>query len=162
MGFRVGFIRSRPLKSTTANMFSSFIIQEYVSKQLELGRMLGPLDPICHSTIHINRFGIVPKGHATGKWRLITDLSYPPGKSVNDGNDPELCSLRYTSVDDAAMAAAGLGQGALMAKVDIEAAYHLVPVHPHDRSPTFGHGMEGSVFRGSNATFSSLVDTKNL
>ena len=149
VGFRVGFVRSRPLKSANANMFSSFehpdIIQEYVSKQLELGRMLGPLDPMCHSTVHINRFGVVPKGHATGKWRLITDLSYPPGKSVNDGIDPELCSLRYTSVDDVATAAAGLGRGALMAKVDIEAAYRLVPVHPHDR-PLLGMEWKGQVF----------------
>ena len=75
VGFRVGFVRGSPLKSATANMFSSFehpdIIEEYISKQLELGRMLGPLDPTCHPTVHINRFGVVPKGHATGKWCLI-------------------------------------------------------------------------------------------
>ena len=124
-------------------MFSSFehpnIVQGYVSEQLKLGRMLGSLDLICHSTVHINRFSVIPKGYATGKWCLITDLSYPPGESVNDGIDPELCSLRYTSVDDEATAAAGLGQGALMSKVAIdalmskvaiEAAYRLVPVHP--------------------------------
>ena len=149
MGFRVGFVRGSPLKSATANMFSSFehpnIIEEYISKQLELGRMLGPLDPTCHPTVHINRFGVVPKGHATGKWRLITDLSYPPRKSVNDGIDPELCSLHYTTVDDVATAAARLGQGTLMAKVDIEAAYRLVPVHPHDR-PLLGMEWKGQVF----------------
>lgn len=71
--------------------------------------MLGPLDLICHSTVHINRFGVIPMGHATGKWHLITDLSYQPWESVNDGIDPELCSLRYTSVDNVATAAAGLG-----------------------------------------------------
>ena len=74
-----------------------------------------------------------------------TDLSYPPGKIVNDGIDPELCSLRYTTVDDVAMAAARLGQGTLMAKVDIEAAYRLVPVHPHDR-PLLGMEWKGQVF----------------
>ncbi|KAL5502126.1 hypothetical protein EMCRGX_G008850 [Ephydatia muelleri] len=89
-------------------------------------------------------FSVVPKGHATGKWRLITDLSYTPGKSVNDGINPKLCSLRYTSVDDVATAAAGLGRGALMAKVDIEAAYRLVPVHPHDR-PLLGMEWKGQV-----------------
>ena len=142
-------MRGRRLKSATTNMFSSFehpdIVQGYVSEQLKLGRMLGQLDPICHSTVHINRFGVIPKDHATGKWRLVTDLSYPPGESVNDGIDPELCSLRYTSVDDVATAAAGLGQGALMAKVDIEAAYRLVPVHPDDR-PLLGMEWKGQVF----------------
>ena len=148
-GFRIGFVRGRSLKSASANMFSSFqhpdIIQEYISKELDLGRMLGPLDPTCYTTVHINRFGVVPKGHNTGKWRLITDLSYPPGHSVNDGIDPELCSLHYTSVDDVATVAVELGQGALMTKVDIEAAYRLVPVHPHDR-PLLGMEWKGQIF----------------
>eukprot|EP00731_Ephydatia_muelleri_P038276 Em0703g1a len=148
-GFRIGFVRSCSLKSASANMFSSFqhpdIIQEYISKELDLGRMLGPLDPTCYTTVHINRFGVVPKGHNIGKWCLITDLSYPPRHSVNDGIDPELCSLHYTSVDDMATVAAELGQGALMTKVDIEAAYRLVPVHIHDR-PLLGMEWKGQIF----------------
>ena len=67
-----------------------------------------PLYAASHSTIHINRYRVLPKGHDTGKWHRITDLSYPPGKSVNDGIDPELCSLHYTSVDDVAVVTAEL------------------------------------------------------
>ena len=26
--------------------------------------------------IHVNRFGVIPKSHQPGKWRLIVDLSY--------------------------------------------------------------------------------------
>ena len=58
----------------------------------------------------------------TGKWRLITDLSFPPDVSVNDGINPALCSLSYTSVELVAGVAAGLGRGALLAKTDIESA----------------------------------------
>ena len=76
--------------------------------------------------------GVIPKGQ-TGKWRLITDLSFPPDTSVNDGIDPEFCSLSYTSVDHVAEDAVRLGVGALMATVDIESAYRLIPVHPEDR-----------------------------
>ena len=75
---------------------------------------------------------MIPKSTA-GKWRLILDLSWPDGHSVNDGIDPDLCSLSYVSVDDAARAATRLGQGALLAKVDIKSAYRMVPVHPEDR-----------------------------
>ena len=82
---------------------------------------------------HISRFGVIPKGHNTGKWRLILDLSYPPGESINDGIDPALCSLSYTLVDHVADVVARYQKGALLAKIDIEAAYRLVPVHPHDR-----------------------------
>ena len=34
---------------------------------------------------------------------------------------------------DAATITTQVGKGALMAKVDIESAYQLVPVHPQDR-----------------------------
>ena len=80
--------------------------------------------------LQISRMGVIPKGHIPGKWRLITDLSFPPGNSVNDGIDVTWCSLQYTSVEKVARAAQSLGKGALMAKVDIQSAYRLVPVHP--------------------------------
>ena len=63
--------------------------------------------------------GGVPRGHTPGKWRLIPDLSYPEGGSVNNGIRPELFSLRYTSVEVVAAAAQRLGKGALLAKLDI-------------------------------------------
>ena len=77
--------------------------------------------------------GVIPKGHTPGKWRLITDLSHPEGNSVNDGIEPRLVSISYISVEAVAIAARRLGRGALLAKVDIKAAYRLVPVHPQDR-----------------------------
>ena len=52
---------------------------------------------------------------------------------MNDGIDPEFCSLSYTSVDEVVRIIARLGTGALMAKIDIEAAHRLLPVHPQDR-----------------------------
>ena len=76
---------------------------------------------------------VVPKGHVPGRWRLITDLSYPEGASVNDGIRPNLCSLRYTSVEIVAAAAQRLGVGTLLVKADIKSAYRLVPVRPSDR-----------------------------
>ena len=110
------------------------VVTDYLKKELSLGRMLGPF-PSDFSTpeLHINCFGVIPKGHDTGRWRLITDLSFPPERSVNDGVDAVLCSLVYTSVDRVAEVAAFLGPGALLAKVDIELAYRLIPVHPEDR-----------------------------
>ena len=110
-------------------------IAEYLMKELGLNEMLGPFDDIDgrFQFVHVSRFGVIPKGHNTGKWSLITDLSYPPGNSVNDGIDPSLCSLHYTSVEDVAMAAAQLGRSSLLAQVDIESVYRLIPVHPGDR-----------------------------
>ena len=82
--------------------------------------------------------------HIPGKWRLITDLSYPPGLSVNDGIDKELCSLKYVTVDIVARMVAMLGPASLMAKVAIQSAYRLIPVHPDDR-PLLGVRWRGEV-----------------
>ena len=137
-GFRIGFNRGGGnLRSAPANMRSAQlhpgVISEYLSKELARGRMLGPFSPSFSTPeLQINRFGVIPKGQ-TGKWRLITDLSFPPDQSVNDGICRDLCSLSYTTVDHVAEVAVDLGPGALMAKVDIESAYRLIPVHPQDR-----------------------------
>lgn len=40
-------------------------------------------------------FGSLPKRHTPEKWCMITDLSFPEGASVNNGINPQLCSLQY-------------------------------------------------------------------
>ena len=136
-GFRIGFQRGLPLRPAGKNMQSAqehpAVVEEHLQNELSRGRMLGPFtrsDPL--PPLHINRFGVIPKGHNTAKWRLITDLSFPMRASVNDGIDPVLCSLSYESVDKIASLVLQLGVGSLMAKVDIESAYRLIPVHPLD------------------------------
>ena len=103
-----------------------------------------PDRPICGIPVQTNRCGVIPKGHS-GKWRVITDLSYPLGSSVNDSIDSTLCSLTYTSVEKVAQQVMSLGTGALMAKVDIKSAYRLIPVHPQDRH-LLGMMWEDEVF----------------
>ena len=71
------------------------------------------------------------------------DLSHPAGSIVNDGNEPELCSLHYTSVDEAAKLVNTVGVRAQIVKLDLESAYCIVPVHPDDR-PLLGMAWKGS------------------
>lgn len=88
--------------------------------------------PTSLDSLQVSPLGVVPK-KGTNKWRLILDLSSPEGHSVNDGIPPDLCSLSYISVEDAARAVIKAGRGALLAKVDIKSAYRIVEVHPEDR-----------------------------
>ena len=79
---------------------------------------------------------MILKTHQLGqpqKWHLIEDLSAPQGQSVNEGIKPELCSLSYPSVEEAASMACYLGHHPLMAKLDLKNAYQMVPVHAEDR-----------------------------
>ena len=57
----------------------------------------------------------------------------PTQCSVNEGIEPILCSLTYLSIETVAHTVSLLGTGAIMAKIDIEVAYRLLPVHPQDR-----------------------------
>ena len=133
-GFWVGFARSQPLLSAAANMPSAAahpeVVSAFISSELERNRILGPLHLSLAGVMQCNRLGVVPKGHTLGKWRIITDLSFPAGRSVNDGIDPALCSLSYVSVDTVVSMVTALGPGSRLTKVDIEAAYRLVPVIP--------------------------------
>ena len=104
----------------------------------------GPFPPSSVPQVHVSRLGVVPKKWID-KWHLILDLSSPEGRSVNDGIRPELCSLSYVAVDNAARMVTRAGQGALLAKVDIKSAYRLVPVHPEDRL-LLGMAWDGAVF----------------
>ena len=149
-GFRIGFRRPAPLCSASRNMLSAQqhpeVVQEYLAKECHLNRMLGPFSPAeigGMPPLHINRFGVIPKGHNTGKWRLITDLSHPPSQSVNDGVDPALCSLTYSSVDQVAAVVAHFPPGASLAKIN-RIGLPPCPCSPGGPSPP-GRGMAGCI-----------------
>ena len=117
--------------------------------------------------IHLNPVGVIPKGHTPSKWRMITDLSSQAGGNMNDGIDPHLCSMTYVTVDAVASMVNTLGGGALIAKINIEAAYRLIPVHPLDW-PLLGVIWEGMVYcdcilpfglRSARKIFNALADS---
>ena len=94
------------------------------------------------------------------------DLSAPHGHSVNDGIAKELCSLHYSSVDEAAAKVAELGTGTLLAKMDIRHAYRNIPVAPEDK-PLLGLQWENQFYvdqvlpfglRSAPMIFSAIAD----
>lgn len=72
----------------------------------------------------------MPKGNSAEQRWLIVDLSFP---SVNDGIEPDMCTISYTSVEVACSRLLALGRGSLMAKFVVQGAFQTVPVHSHDR-----------------------------
>ena len=63
---------------------------------------------------------------------MIHHLSAPRGHSVNDFIPREEYTLHYSTVDDAIHSLLKLGEGALMAKIDLKAAFRMVPVRRED------------------------------
>ena len=103
-GFKLGFESSlllKPSKKSKASAYQHAAVNDaYLANEVRLGRVAGrfvspPINPL-----QISSFGVIPKRDQPGKWRLIFDLLSPFGHSVNDGIDPESCSLLYIKVDD--------------------------------------------------------------
>lgn len=120
-GFHVGYISpATGLRSSTRNHPSSvtnpLVINEYIQEEVAAGRMIGPLPRSISGGVHCSPVGLVPKGRESGRWRMIVDLSYPPGHSVNDGIDRHLCSLKYATLDDATKFITRLGRNTLLLK----------------------------------------------
>ena len=71
------------------------------------------------------------RGGPKKEWQVAGDHA-PPGDSINDFIDPQKFLMHYSSVDDAVRLILRAGQGALMAKVDLKAAFRTVPVQRTD------------------------------
>ena len=137
--FRIGYNREGKIQPSRRNMKSvaedTAVVSDYLRQEMERGYVLCPFDlqGFGSTPIQTSRIGVIPKKwHSYGKWRLVVDLSSPDGASVNDGIDPALCSLSYTRVDQVAEKVSELGVGTQLAKIDVQSAYRIVPVHPDD------------------------------
>ena len=137
-GFRIGFnYHSQQLKSSKKNLEGALshpdVVQHYLRTEVNMGRLIGPLDNAYKLVTHISRFGVIPKSHQPNKWRLIVDLSHPVGLSVNDSIPKNLSSIVYITIDTAIQEILWLGKGTMLAKIDVKSAFRLMPVHPMDR-----------------------------
>ena len=115
LGFRIGFrVGEVTCQSTHTNMPSASHcvckIDEFFATECAAGRILGPFDHSLLPMLHVNRLGAVPIS-TPGRYRLIIDLSFPEGHSPNNGISEALCSLSYTSVEDAAQSVLRLAGG---------------------------------------------------
>jgi len=68
----------------------------------------------------------------TEAWRFINHLSAPSDSSINDFIDPRDFSLQYATIDAPIKICNTLGNGALMAKVELKNTFRLCPVRPED------------------------------
>lgn len=138
-GFRIGISSDRHLRPARRNLKSADdnpqVITAYLNREVELDRLVRL--PACTESsslpVQTSPFGAIPKKHRPNKWRLIVDLSSPQGHSVNEAIPTPLCSVSYSSVDQAVALACSLGRGCLLAKLDLKEAYRAVPVHPTDQ-----------------------------
>ena len=171
-GFRIGFNRqgsvlgamARNHPSATSNREA---VQDYITSEMGAGRLVGPIRESLIPFVHVSPLGLVPKSHQPNRFRMIVDLSFPKGRSVNDGISKVLASISYASVDDAVHYILTLGRGAQLVKLDLRNAYRIVPVHPQDQR-LLAISWEGGTYvdralpfglRSAPKIFSAVADT---
>ena len=105
-----------------------------ISKDLSKGRVSGPFDEIPHPDFVASPLGAFRRKRS-GKVRVIHDLSWPPGNSINDGINPDDYSLQYISVDYAVQLCLdiGLGRPVYLAQLDLMDAFKQIFVRPAAR-----------------------------
>ena len=103
-GFRLGFHHDSCKLTASTNCPSAqqhpSVIDDFLKKEVTLGCVFGPTNSPPIFNFHISRFGVIPKKGGLGL-RLILDLSYPFGQSVNDGIKKDEFALTYSRVKDA-------------------------------------------------------------
>lgn len=133
-GFHLGCTdlpRSKVSRNHKSAIEHPSVIQDFIAQGRELGRIAGPFPSPPFTHFVSSPLGVVPKSEP-GKFRVIHDLSFPKSNSVNsmipDGNS----TVQYDSINNVTVLLRKFGQGALMAKTDIQDAFRIVPIHPND------------------------------
>ena len=121
-GFKVGFVGT-PLNKYVHNLKSTDehpqVVQDYIDKELQAGRIEGPFLQPPFPKYQMSPVGVIPK-KASGEFRIIHNLSYPGGTSVNDKISSSACSVSCASVEGAIHLVKTSGVGSYTAKTDIK------------------------------------------
>ena len=80
----------------------------------------------CYAYEHINTSGLGVVQKKNGKWKLIPHLTTPEGQCINDYISKDEFSFHHTAIYDAVALLGRFEKGALMAKLDLQAAFHMV------------------------------------
>ncbi|KAJ5413768.1 hypothetical protein N7509_000395 [Penicillium cosmopolitanum] len=86
---------------------------------------------VCTGPVVVSPLGLVPKHD--GSWRRIHDLSYPPGRSVNESISDTASAIQYISIDQIFDLIRTSGRGCYIIKRDIKDAFRNIPVAPAAR-----------------------------
>ena len=128
-------ISTEKISHKSALQFPSHV-DTYLTEETEYGAMGGPYADPPIQNLHISPFMTRDKS-SSDKRRVIMDLSWPKGQSVNSGAELDRYLgtqfvLTYPSVDNITDQVLQLGRGCHIFKVDISRAFRHVPIDPGD------------------------------
>ena len=139
-GFPLSFDQNTKLISSNINHSSAKNypqdIAVYLNEEKTFNAILGPFQDPPLPDFLVSPFLTQDKSGATSR-RVIVDLSFPHGASINTGVDPDsyLSSeflLTLPSIDYITNKVLQLGKGSLIYKIDISRAFRHIKIDPAD------------------------------
>ena len=134
-GFPLDFDRNSILESHSDNHTSAKNypqdVQAYLMEEIQYNAILGPLTPPPPlSYLHTSPFMTREKSNSTNR-RVIIDLSFPQGRSVNAGSAKDIYlgtpfALKLPTIDHITKRIRTLGRGCKIYKIDIKRAFRHV------------------------------------
>ena len=137
-GFPLDFNPASPLQHqeinhASANLFTKDVAH-YLQEETSFKAILGPFDAPPIENLHISPFMTRPKPSSDHR-RVIIDLSFPKGQSVNQGVSSEqylntAFILSLPTIDNITQKICKYGKGSLIYKIDISRAFRHVKIDP--------------------------------
>ena len=164
-GWPVGYTLPNPPTPVSKNHSSATdhpsALNDYVKKELRLGGLLGPFSaPPFKPWFQVSPVMTAPKRDTLSR-RIILDLSYPHGASVNSGitknvMDGEFRPYTLPSIEDLVTKVTQLGTTAFLWKADMARAYHQLRVDVQD-TPLLGFKVGNSYYVEVSPSFGSRL-----
>ena len=139
-GFPLDFDRNSILESHSDNHTSAKNypqdVQTYLEEEIQYNAILGPFDNPPLDDLHTSPFMTREKSNSTNR-RVIIDLSFPQGRSVNVGSAKDIYlgtpfALKLPTIDHITNRVRKLGKGCMIYKIDIKRAFRHVKLDPRD------------------------------
>ncbi len=132
----------------------SLHVTDTIHKNLGMGRVVGPwssppcVDFVCSP---LGAFSKIVNENKI-KVRTIHDLSWPPGRSVNDSISPDDFSVQYESVDSAVRVCQTYDEPCFLAKSDLSSAFTYITVRP-EQWHLLGFQWQGKYYASACLSF---------
>ena len=126
-------------------------VESYLQNEINEGAVMGPFHsiPFDNGLVGVSPLSTRAKKDSSER-RIILDLSYPEGYSVNDWTPKDTylgmhVDLKYPGADDLAIRVYKLGTHCRMYKRDASRCFRWIPLNPHDYQ-LFGYVWNGFLY----------------
>ena len=150
INYQSDILASSSFRNHPSAVKNSTYLSTYIAKELSFQSVFGPFrcNPFNTNCV-ISPLLCVPKRDSV-ELRVVHDLSFPEGSSVNDGISSDhyldqFFKLRLPGIDRLVEFVNAKGRGCHVFKKDLRRAYRQIPIDPQDY-PLLGLYIDGSLY----------------